>query len=243
MSWYLGRLCGFDLETTGTDVEADRIVTACVVQCGGGAAVQTATWMADPGVEIPEGAAKVHGITTEQARAEGRPAAEVVEQLVAALAEVVLAGTPVIAMNASFDLTILDREARRHGVQPLVDIVGTDLRVIDPRVLDKKIDRYRRGGRKLEDLCRTYQVKLNGAHSADADAIAACRVVWRIAQKESAIGGASLDFLHEKQIEWAREQAEGLAAYFRKTPGKEHQADGVRVEWPLIPLQRTGGDA
>ncbi|MFF8656768.1 3'-5' exonuclease [Streptomyces huasconensis] len=243
MSWYLGRLCGFDLETTGTDVEADRIVAACVVQCGGGAPVQTATWLADPGIEIPEDASKVHGITTERARAEGRPAAEVVEQLVAALAEVVLAGTPVVAMNAAFDLTILDREARRHGVQPLVDIVGTGLRVVDPRVLDKKIDRYRRGGRKLEDLCRTYKVRLDGAHSADADAIAACRVAWRIAQKESAIGGASLDFLHEKQIEWAREQAEGLAEYFRKTPGKEHQADGVRVEWPLIPHQRAGGEA
>src|SRR5688500_20167479 len=85
MSWHLGRLCGFDLETTGVDVEADRIVSACVVQCGGGHPTQSATWMADPGIEIPEGAAKVHGITTERARAEGRPAAEVVEQVVAAL--------------------------------------------------------------------------------------------------------------------------------------------------------------
>jgi len=241
MSWHLGRLCGFDLETTGVDVEADRIVSACVVQCGGGHPTQSATWMADPGIEIPEGAAKVHGITTERARAEGRPAAEVVEQVVAALAEVVLAGTPVVAMNASFDLTILDREARRHGVQPLVDIVGDDLRVIDPRVLDKKIDPRRRGGRKLEDLCRTYQVALDGAHSADADAIAVCRVAWRIGQKESAIGGAELGFLHGKQVDWARQQAESLADYFRRTPGKESWADGVRAEWPLIPHQRGGG--
>ncbi|MBW5420233.1 3'-5' exonuclease [Streptomyces sp. BG9H] len=242
MTWYLCRMAGFDLETTGIDVEQDRIVTACVVQCGGGAPVQTATWLADPGIEIPEEAAKVHGITTEQARAEGRPAAEVVEQLVAALAKVVLAGTPVVAMNASFDLTILDREARRHGVQPLTDIVGTGLRVVDPLVLDKHIDRYRKGRRTLTHLCRTYGARLDGAHSADADALAACRVVWRIAQKESAIGGASLDLLHEKQIEWAREQAEGLADYFRRTPGKEHQADGVRVEWPLIPAPRQAGD-
>ncbi|MVO84137.1 3'-5' exonuclease [Streptomyces sp. p1417] len=240
--WYTGRLAGFDLETTGVDVENDRIVTACVVQCGGGHDTASGTWLADPGIEIPEGAAKVHGITTERARAEGRPAAEVVEQVTAALTEVVLAGTPVVAMNASFDLTILDREARRHGVQPLVDIVGDDLRVIDPRVLDKKIDRYRRGGRKLEDLCRTYRVRLDGAHSADADAIAACRVAWRIAQKVSAIGCASLDVLHAQQVEWAREQGESLASYFRRTPGKEHQAATVRVEWPLIPAPREGGD-
>lgn len=241
--WFNGRLCGFDLESTGVDVEVDRIVTACVVQCGGGHPTESGTWLADPGVEIPEGAAAVHGITTEQARAEGLPAAEVVEQVVAALAEVVLAGVPLVAMNAAFDLTMLDREARRHGVQPLVDTVGDDLRVIDPRVLDKKIDRYRRGGRKLEDLCRTYQVRLDGAHSADADAIAACRVAWRIGQKEPSIGSASLDFLHEKQIDWAREQAEGLADYFRRTPGKEHQSDTVRTEWPLVPRQRQAGDS
>jgi DNA polymerase III epsilon subunit-like protein len=240
VSWHLGRLCGFDLETTGVDVETDRIVTACVVQCGGRHPTQSATWLANPGIEIPEGAAKVHGITTEQARAEGQPAGEVVQQVVAALAEVVLSGIPVVAMNAAFDLTILDREARRHRVYPLTDRVGDDLRVIDPRVLDKKIDQYRRGGRKLEDLCRTYGVQLDGAHSADADAIAACRVAWRIGQREPAIGGADLAFLHGKQVDWAREQAEGLADYFRRTPGKESWADGVRTEWPLIPAPRSG---
>lgn len=241
MSWHLGRLCGFDLETTGVDVETDRIVTACGVQCGGSHDTQSATWVADPGIEIPEGAAKIHGYTTERARAEGRPAAEVVEQLVAALAECVLAGQPVVAMNASFDLTILDREARRHGVQPLVDIVGADLRVVDPRVLDKKVDPYRRGGRKLEDLCKHYEVALDGAHSADADAIAACRVAWRIATKEPRIGNADLAELHGWQVEWARTQAESLADYFRRTPGKESWADGVRTEWPFIPASGVGG--
>lgn len=241
MHWHLGRLAGFDLETTGIDVEQDRIVTACVVQVGAGQPTQTANWLADPGIDIPEAAARVHGITTERARAEGRPAAEVVEQLVAALAEVVLAGTPVVAMNAAFDLTMLDREARRHGVQPLVDIVGDDLRVIDPRVLDKKVDPYRRGGRKLEDLCRHYEVALDGAHSADADAIAACRVAWRIASREPRIGGADPTQLHGWQVEWARQQAESLADYFRRTPGKESWADGVRTEWPFIPAQRAGG--
>lgn len=243
MSWHTGRLAGFDLETTGVDVETDRIVTACVVQCGGGQSTQSTTWLADPGVEIPDGAAAVHGITTEKARAEGRPAAEVVEQVVAALAQVVLNGVPVVAMNATYDLTLLDREARRHGVQPLTDVVGDDLRVIDPRVLDKAVDRFRRGGRKLEDLCRHYGVTLDGAHSADADAIAACRVAWRIATNKPQIGRADLADLHRWQIDWAAEQAESLADYFRRTSGKEHFAEGVRTDWPFIPAQRTGGAA
>lgn len=241
-AWYEGRMAGFDLETTGVDVETDRIVTACIVQCGGGHPTQSFNWLADPGVEIPEGAAKVHGITTERARAEGRPAAEVVEQLVAVLAESVLAGLPVVAMNASFDLTIVDREARRHGVQPLVDVVGGDLRVIDPRVLDKQFSR-RKGRRTLTDLCEHYRVKLDGAHSADADAIAACRVAWRLGTTVEQLGAMSIDDLHQAQIKWAESQGRSLAAYFRRTPGKEQWADGVRTEWPFIPAQTVGGEA
>lgn len=238
MSWHLGRLCGFDLESTGTDVEQDRIVTACVVQVGAGQPTSTATWLANPGIEIPEGAAKVHGITTEQARAEGRPAAEVIEQVVAALAQAVRDGIPIVAMNAAFDLTMLDREARRHGIEPLTAIAPPF--VIDPRVLDKAVDTYRRGGRTLTDLCQHYRVALDGAHSADADAIAACRVAWRIATQHARIGAMPLGELHAQQIEWARQQAESLAEYFRRRPGKESWADGVRTSWPLIPFQRGG---
>ena len=238
--WHEGRLAGFDLETSGVDVESDRIVTACVVQCGGGHPTQPAVWMADPGIEIPKGASDVHGITTDRARAEGRPAAEVVEEVVAALTECVLGGLPVVAMNAPFDLTMLDREARRHNVKPLIDLVGDDLRVIDPRVLDGTVDPYRPGKRRLEDLCRHYEVPLDGAHSADADAIAACRVAWRIARQRRQIAEASLEELHAWQIGWARDQAKSLADYFRRTPGKEHQADNVRTEWPYIPAQHGG---
>ncbi|WP_019548431.1 3'-5' exonuclease [Streptomyces sulphureus] len=235
MSWHLGRMCGFDLETTGTDVETDRIVTACVVQCGGGLPTQSATWLANPGIEIPEEAAKVHGITTERARADGRPAAEVVEQVTAALAQVARDGTPIVAMNAAFDLTMQDRECERYSVPSLWGI--TEPLIIDPRVLDKAVDRYRRGSRTLTALCEHYQVPLDRAHSADADAIAACRVAWRIASLYPRIA-TDLGELHEHQAAWAREQAESLAGYFARTPGKEHQADTVRTEWPLIPRQR-----
>ncbi|MGW8326529.1 exonuclease domain-containing protein [Streptomyces sp. NPDC055897] len=239
MSWHRDRLCGFDLETTGVDVEADRIVTAAVVCCGGGLPTRSLTWLADPGVDIPEGAAKIHGVTTEQARAEGRPAAEVIEQITAALVDAVEGDVPIVAMNAAFDLTLLDREARRHGVTPLVDLVGDDLRVVDPRVLDKHIAKYRSGGRTLTDLCTTYEVPLDGAHSADADALAACRLAWRMGMVTPTLAELPLHQLHEKQIGWAREQGKSLADYFRRTPGKEVWADSVRTEWPLIPHQRS----
>ncbi|MCY0960816.1 exonuclease domain-containing protein [Streptomyces sp. H27-H5] len=235
MSWHLGRLAGFDLETTGVDVETDRIVTACVVQCGGGQPTASASWMADPGIEIPEGASNVHGITTERARAEGKPAAEVVADVLAALGQVIAAGIPIVAMNARYDLTLLDREARRHGLTPL-----PAAHVVDPLVLDKHLDRFREGSRTLTALCDHYDVRLDGAHSADADAVAACRLAWRMGSTRSDLAALPLDTLHSQQAAWAAEQATSLADYFRRTPGKEHQADGVRSEWPLIPHQQDG---
>lgn len=240
MSWHLGRLAGFDTESTGVNVETDRIVSACVVQCGGNQPVAAANWLANPGIDIPEAAAAVHGITTERARAEGRPAGEVIEQVITALAAVVLSGIPVVAMNAPFDFTLLDREARRYGVQPLTDIVGDDLRVIDPRVLDKHVDTYRRGKRTLTDLCRHYQVPLDGAHSADADAIAACRVAWRLGSRYPALAELDLDALHKAQIEWAAEQAASFQAHLRSKGETDAVIDGT---WPLIPAQRGGESA
>lgn len=240
MSWHTGRLAGFDTETGGVDVENDRIVTACVALVGGQLPTEVTNWLSDvDGTEIPAEAAAVHGITTEKARAEGRPAADVIDEVTGSLAAAVADGVPIVAMNATFDLTILDRECRRHGVTPLVDRTDAVPRVIDPRVIDKQVDRYRRGGRTLTDLCTHYRVALDGAHAADADAVAACRVVWRLAQMHRAIREASLDVLHKKQTEWAAKQAAGLAAYFARTPGKEHLADSVRGDWPLIPYRAT----
>ncbi|MDF2666171.1 MAG: polymerase subunit epsilon, partial [Microbacterium sp.] len=115
------RLVGvFDLETTGVDVENDRIVTAHVgVLDADGHVVDARDWLADPGVEIPDGAAAIHGITTDRARAEGAPAPRVVSEVVEALSALFAAGIPVVAYNAPFDFSMLKHEAVRHGVAPI----------------------------------------------------------------------------------------------------------------------------
>lgn len=244
MTWHTKRMAAFDLETTAADPEAARIVTACIVQVGGDQPPQPATWVADPGVEIPDEAAKIHGYTTERARAEGSPAPQVVEEIAAALGQVLSYGIPIVAMNARYDLTVLDRECRRHGVPTLLDryVDNVIWPVIDPFVIDKHVDRYRRGSRTLTALCEHYQVKLDGAHDSAADAIAAARVAWRLGATRPELAAMDIEALHHAQIDWARTQAEGLRAYFAKTPGKEHLAAGVRGEWPLVPHQAEAGD-
>ncbi|TMU98062.1 3'-5' exonuclease [Streptomyces sp. DASNCL29] len=239
MSWHLGRMCGYDLETTSADPETARIVTACVVQVGGNQPAQSATWLSDvDGEEIPAEAAAIHGISTARARAEGTDLREVVETLLAALSQVVLSGVPIVAMNARYDVTVLDREARRYGMTPLTDRLGGDLRVVDPYVIDKQMDRYRPGKRTLTHLCQHCQVRLDGAHSADADAIAACRVAWRQGQRYEQLAAMTLEELHTAQIGWAAAQAASFQEYLRKSDADAY----VEPAWPLVPHQAEAGD-
>ncbi|MEU6929032.1 exonuclease domain-containing protein [Streptomyces sp. NPDC046374] len=235
MTWETRPLVGFDLETTGVDPEGDRIVTAAVVEYDGGRPARVSTWMADPGVPIPPGATRVHGITTEAARTAGRPAAAVVAEVTAALVAAVEDGRPLVVMNAPFDLTMLEREAERHGIPSLFS-AAVPL-VLDPRILDKQVDRYRRGQRRLEDLCRTYGVAHGGAHDAGADAIAACAVTVAIAEAYPQLSQTGLEDLHDHQVRWAADQQSSLRAHFEATPGKEYRAATVWTDWPLVPAR------
>jgi hypothetical protein len=71
MTWLTGRLCAFDTESTGVDTSTDRIVSACVAFVGGGEPAEFHEFLIDPGIEIPDSATKIHGITTEHAREHG----------------------------------------------------------------------------------------------------------------------------------------------------------------------------
>jgi DNA polymerase-3 subunit epsilon len=235
VSWHRGPLAAFDIETTGTDPDSDRIVTAAVSLVGAGLAGEHCSWLVDPGVEIPAEASAVHGISTEQARAEGCEPSRAVEEIVTQLARHVAAGAPIVAFNARFDLTILDREARRHGIEPLVDRVGgrDALLVIDPFVLDKQVDRYRPGRRTLEHVCLHYRVPLTDAHSANADALAAARVAYRLASRTAELRDAELAQLHACQVEWAAQQAVSLQEYFQSV-GRVECVEGA---WPIVPME------
>ena len=227
-SWADGPLCGFDLETTGTDPETARIVSACVALDRAAAGDDIKTWLSDVGgAEIPEGAAAVHGITTERARAEGMPAARAVAEI---SLDLFAFGRymPVVTYNAPYDLTVLDREIRRHSLRaaPPVELV-----VIDPLVLDKHLDRYRRGSRKLADTCGHYGVRLVAAHDATADTVAAVALARQLAQRYPEIAVMTPAELHELQVKAKADQAASFQDYLRSKGSTEV----IDPSWPVIP--------
>lgn len=219
----------FDLETTGVDPETDRIVTAFVgVLDELGNVISGQGWMIRPdGYVIPDNAAAVHGVTTEQALAEGRPFAEVLPEIVTAL---VALDVPVVAHNASYDFTMLAHEMDRFGATDPVAIID-DLDIVDTYVLDKQFDKWRRGSRTLTAIAPLYGVTLTEeeAHGAQADAIAAGRIALRILA-EPLFRGVTPAGLRRPQTGWSREQRASLMAYKREHGEPEFTID---LNWPL----------
>ncbi len=227
MSLLQRELAVFDLETTGVDVRTARIVTACLARLDSeGALLERRDWLADPGIEIPAGAAAVHGISTERARAEGRPAAEVVAEVLEAVRAELAAGIPVVVYNAPYDLSLLAAEALRYGLVPL----NNPRPIIDPLVIDKAVDRYRKGKRTLEAACAHYGVALDGAHDAGVDAIAAGHVARAIAVAHAAALPATLDELQSAQAAWHEQQASSFEDYMRTQRDHTFTADRG---WPV----------
>lgn len=219
----------FDVETTGVDVAHDRIVTAHVgILDATGTVLRARDWLADPGVDIPAAATAIHGVSTERARIDGRAAGEVVDEVVTALRALFGLGMPVVAYNAPYDFSLLRHEALRHGVAPLVDPSP----VIDPLVVDKAYDRWRRGKRTLQVVAAHYAVQLETAHEAYADAVAAGRVAQALAARFAAWLPPSAMQLHTQQIAWARTQATSLTEYFVRI-GRLDPDERLDGAWPV----------
>ncbi|WP_135848506.1 exonuclease domain-containing protein [Serinibacter arcticus] len=231
--WTSSRVLGFDTETTGVDVTSDRIVTAALVMRDGlGGLSRVRTWIIDPGVEIPEAASAIHGVTTAYAREHGRPPAEVLEEVAAALAGAMADGVPVVAFNASYDLTILEYELARHGLVTLTDRLGrAPGPAIDPLVLDRALDRYRPGKRRLGNLAEYYGVVATGElHAADVDVDATLDVLGALVRRFPELAEVPLSAMHERQIRAHHMWARGFNTWLQENGYDRPPADG---SWPL----------
>ena len=220
--WFNAPLIGFDTETTGVDVTTDRIISAAIVDGS-----DVSTWLIDPGVDIPAEASAVHGMSTEYVREHGESPAAALQQVTQTIVKAIEDGVPVVAYRANFDLSLLSFELDRHELeQP----DWSRLCVIDPFVLDKKCDKWRRGKRTLSAVSDHYGVTLTDAHSAAADATAAVSVARAIGAAYPSMAAMNPAALHQAQIGWCADDAASLADYLRRQGRPYDDVDG---RWPL----------
>lgn len=157
-------LAVLDLETTGVDPAADRIVEVAVLTLLPGGKQELFHRRVNPGVPIPLAATAVHNIT--DANVAGAPTfREVAPELFAALHGSDLAGFGI----ASFDLPLLAVEFARCGLP---------FRVAGRRVVDVLALYLRLRPRDLAGAVREYLGRDHAdAHSAAADVRAAAEVL------------------------------------------------------------------
>jgi DNA polymerase III subunit epsilon len=220
-------MLGVDTETTGRDSRTARLVTASLIFSVPGEETITMSWLVNPGVEIPKEASDVHGISTEHAKLFGRSPFEVLTEIAAEIEKWVSTGNPLVAYNAPYDFTLLREEFLRHGVE----FNGDFGKVLDPYVMDKWLDKWRKGKRNLSAASSHYGVELLDAHSADADALAAVGVARAICRKFKI--SSSLSDFHDAQMKQKEIQSADLQAYLRRND----PTAVVEGSWPVLSSQ------
>ncbi|NNN21378.1 MAG: hypothetical protein HKL80_05165 [Acidimicrobiales bacterium] len=223
--WSEGPWFGFDLETTGADPRVDLPVQIAVVKMDSFGNVEKDVFLVKPGIAVSDGARSVHKITDAQIEAEGIELSDAANRLHSLLSVPIANGLPIVAMNAYFDVTISERIFDIAGVAKL-----NWKNIIDPLILDRKYEKFRKGSRKLKDLCLYYKVSTGELHQALDDSIATLLLTKQIILKYPEISEFTIENLFEMQQQWHHEWAidfdkwkqskgyEGLTKYDFKWP-------------------------
>lgn len=246
--WFDGNAFLLDLETTGPEPFDARMVTATCIEVSPKGVVSTVEFLINPGIDIPAEATAIHGVTNERVKADGRPVDVALSAILALMGEAWRRGLPLIAMNANYDLTCIDCELSRQGRSGLA--VGP---VLDPFVIDRACDPYRKGKRTLAATCARYGVKQEGAHSSTGDALAAGRLIWKLAQLSTGsrsgfkkLGRYSLDQMQrwQKDAHYARQVDYERYSKEQGRVGRDGKPEVVEKDWPIRgarEIDPTGG--
>ncbi len=150
---------------------------------------------------------------------------------------------------------MLDREAHRHGLSYLIldQYPGT---VIDPLVIARHLHRYERGPKQLWALCARYDIRLEDAHTAGADAVAAGQLAYAMCSRGRVLRRAwnhGMAVEHERltrewelarydalaldrlQGVWNREWRAGMSEFMLQRGDAGAAADFAGGEWPTRP--------
>lgn len=227
MNWHEGPLAALDLEATGVDPTTARIIEVGLFLFeADGSSLPLVESLIDPGVPIPERVTELTGISPADVAARGGEPLDVLARTRLAVGGLVNEGIPIVIYHATYDWPLLEAELARHGLGPLPTAPPAVL--IDPLVLDRHVDRYRKGKRTLSDVASLYGVRLDGAHRAAGDCAATVEVARKIGVQypKLHVGGPELVDLQVKAHNTWRDS---FNAYLTKVGASRPL---VTEEWP-----------
>jgi DNA polymerase-3 subunit epsilon len=259
VKWHEGRMVAVDTETTGVNPLEARIVTAAVVHFAPGQRPTSIQWVIDPGTQVPDEAAAVHGWTNERIRGFlGRPGTDAVRihngrkqpltrdaalfEIAAQAATAMAAEAPLVVMNAAYDLTLLETELVRNAIDPL-STRPTGIRgVVDPMVIERAFDPYRR----LKGGCRGGKYRCGGCGATDHKLLSLCAhygIRHAGAHDASADAVASVRILRRLVDSWpeiARWKLPTLHEH--QVTWRREQADSLRAYFDKNGIEHDGVD-
>lgn len=174
----------FDLETTGTNINTDRIVEICYLKVHPNGNEEAKTMRINPEMHIPEASSEIHGIYDEDVA--DCPTFKDVAKDIAKDIE----GCDIAGFNSNrFDVPVLVEEFLRVGI----DIDLAKRKFIDVQVIYHKLEQ-----RTLSAAYKFYCGKnLEDAHSAEADTRAAYEVLKAQLDKYPDVLTNDINFLSE----------------------------------------------
>ena len=154
----------FDLETTGTNINSDRIVEICYLKVYPNGNEESKTLRINPEMHIPEDSSAIHGIYDEDVK--DCPIFKDVAKKIATDIE----GCDLAGFNSNrFDIPVLAEEFLRAGI----DIDLMKRKFVDVQVIYHKLEQ-----RTLSAAYKFYCNKnLEDAHTAEADTRATYEVL------------------------------------------------------------------
>ena len=157
----------FDLETTGTNINTDRIVEICYLKVYPNGNEEAKTLRINPEMHIPEASTAIHGIHDEDVA--DCPTFKEVAKNIARDIE----GADIAGFNSNrFDVPVLVEEFLRAGI----DIDLTKRKFVDVQVIYHKLEQ-----RTLSAAYKFYCGKnLEDAHTAEADTRATYEVLVEV---------------------------------------------------------------
>lgn len=191
-----------DTETTGLNVQADRIVSVGAVRLHGRRIYRGVCLdrLVDPGMAIPPRSTAIHGITDAMV-ADAGPFPDLFPTLRQHLDGVVLVGH-----NIPFDIAMLRRECRLAGLDWPAPVFLDTLTLA--AMLDTDLPNL-----NLEQLAETYGVDVHGRHTALGDCLVTAEIYARMLARLDERGittlGAALDFAAKAKTVVKRQKEAG----------------------------------